>query len=660
MESSLIAGIIEFARVHPGWLVGMALVFAFLESLAIVGLFIPGIVLLFIVGAVVGSDPVLFAACWASASSGALAGDLVSYGLGRRYRDRIDRLWILRRRADLLAAARGAVATHGRKGLFFGRLIGPLRPLTPLVAGMMDLPVRRLLSVAVPACIIWSPLYLLPGMLFGASLSLAAEFAGRLVAVLIILVAGVWLAVWLTRLVYGYTARRSAWWLRSLIRWSRDHPVIGGLARPLFEPASGRREAISVALLGLLLLACIGVLAAVLTIAPLVGGDDQQSVQALAGLAASLRTQTADPLFITLGLAGDLPVMGLVAGLMTILMVALGRGNAAAHWLVATAGGWLLAEVLAALMSLTAPAPALLPALGELPHRGLTLTTVVLGFFAVMIAKDLAASRRKWPYLINSALLTMMVFSHFYLARASLSGLLAALALGGGWLALVGMAYRQRALQRRHPAMLAVAFYALIVAATALQFPAGYGRLADITRMALPERSLARDDWLTGQWRSLPQQRSQIGDAARQRFDFQYAGPVDAFEDELARSGWVRPGERSGGLAALLSVPPRRDALPHLPRDFAGHRERLVLVRPLDEDRKAVLRLWDSGVALDPGAVPVWLGQVRIEGIGEFLLLLHRWRETGDARRAMAVLERSLGSIEVIDVEDGGRVLLAY
>ena len=92
------------------------------------------------------------------------------------------------------------------------------------------------------------------------------------------------------------------------------------------------------------------------------------------------------------------------------------------------------------------------PRAGEIQIDGavllFTLATATLGFFAVMLAKDVRARRRKWPYLAAVLSLAVIGFAHFYLGRASLSGLVAGWALGSAWLAGVGIAYRQRARMR--------------------------------------------------------------------------------------------------------------------------------------------------------------------------------------------------------------------
>ena len=101
---------------------------------------------------------------------------------------------------------------------------------------MMGMKPSRFLTIDIPACISWAPLFLLPGVLFGASLEVASEYTGRLTVILVILLVVLWLTWWLMRLVYEPLANRSAHWLRHAINWSRRHPVLGRVAGPLLDP----------------------------------------------------------------------------------------------------------------------------------------------------------------------------------------------------------------------------------------------------------------------------------------------------------------------------------------------------------------------------------------------------------------------------------------
>ena len=640
MDNGLLGAIVEFAESHAGWLIVMAFVFALLESLAVLGILVPGIVLLFLVGAVIGMDATLFLACWLAASGGALLGDGVSYWLGARFRHRIPGIWPLSRRPDLLTAGQLMFARHGGKAVFIGRFIGPIRPVIPLVAGMMTLRPATFLAFAVPACILWAPLYLLPGMVFGASLELAAEFAGRLAVLLLITVMGVWLVLWLTRLVYGFTARRSAWWMRSLIRWSSESPLLGRLFQPLLDPRG--REVISVSLLGLLLLVSFTVLVGALIAAPFASATWDAERQ-MAGWAASLRNHFADPFFVALSLAAERPALGLLAAGLLVLLLVIRRHKAAWHWLVVALGGFILIEGLHALMGLIVDKPSFMPTLGEVPHRGFAMATMVFGFFAVMLAKDLQPRWRKWPYLFSSAVLALTGFAHFYLGLASVTGLLAALALGLAWVSLVGIAYRQRAPRRRRPLGLALAFYALFVVIAVAQVPTAYDGRADLARPAQPERLLAPAVWVQSGWQALPERVSRIGRPERTRFDVQIAGELPSLATALQRAGWEPTGRSdSRALLSLLLSRPTVDELPHLSREFGGLPEAMILRRVDESGRVFLLRLWFSGGRLEGSGMPIWLGQLR-EVRPQSGLVLVRWVEVDEGRDAAGqALEEAL------------------
>ena len=180
--------------------------------------------------------------------------------------------------------------------------------------------------------------------------------------------------------------------------------------------------------------------------------------------------------------------------------------------------------------------------LGQVPHLGCTLATVTFGFFAVMLAKDLRARSRKWPYLIAWTVLALIGFAHFYLGRASISGLLAGLTLGVGWLALVGIAYRQRSLPRRHPGFLTAGFCLIFLVSAAWQADTRFAPTLEDSRVPQPAIEVAMDDWWNEDWRILRDRRSRLGRESVQRFDLQIAAPLEQLRAELgaARYGASR------------------------------------------------------------------------------------------------------------------------
>ncbi|XZG70696.1 DedA family protein [Chitinibacteraceae bacterium HSL-7] len=169
------------------------------ESTALVGLLVPGTALMVAMGTLVGNGTINFWHACAVGFVAALLGDGLSYWLGRRYRHKLHRLELLKPHRRLLIRARFVLRHNGPAGIFAGRFIGPTRPVLPMVAGMLSMPQRRFLPACVLACLLWTPVYLMPGVFAGAAFALAGEhwlpFPAILISSAVLLViAGVLLA----------------------------------------------------------------------------------------------------------------------------------------------------------------------------------------------------------------------------------------------------------------------------------------------------------------------------------------------------------------------------------------------------------------------------------------------------------------------------------
>lgn len=179
---------------NPEWL-GLAIfLIACVECLAIAGILVPGTLLLFAVAVLAGNGALTLGQTLALAYGGGLLGDLLSYAIGRYFHQDIRRLPGLRHHPHWLAGAEAYFQRYGVASLLVGRFIGPLRPMLPMIAGMLNMPFGRFLSVSLLAGAGWALAYLLPGWATGAALRLplpdgfwsqAAVLAGGLALLLL-------------------------------------------------------------------------------------------------------------------------------------------------------------------------------------------------------------------------------------------------------------------------------------------------------------------------------------------------------------------------------------------------------------------------------------------------------------------------------------------
>lgn len=157
---------------NPQWLGLAVFIVACVECMAIAGIIVPGTILLFAIAVMAGSGALSLGETLLLGLFGGLLGDLISYGLGRRFHQGIRRLPGLRSHPQWMAGAEAYFQRYGIVSLLIGRFIGPLRPMLPMVAGMCDMPFPRFLAVSLLAGAGWSVAYLLPGWATGAALRL--------------------------------------------------------------------------------------------------------------------------------------------------------------------------------------------------------------------------------------------------------------------------------------------------------------------------------------------------------------------------------------------------------------------------------------------------------------------------------------------------------
>ncbi|MFZ2320406.1 MAG: DedA family protein, partial [Pseudomonas sp.] len=164
--------LIAWLALHPEWLGWAIFLVACIECLALAGILVPGVAILFGLGVLAGGGVLSLGETLLLALSGGLLGDALSYAIGRRFHQRIRRLPLLRDHPEWLDSAEQYMRRYGVGSLLIGRFIGPLRPMLPLMAGMLDMPLGRFLAVSVLAACGWSVAYLLPGWATGAALRL--------------------------------------------------------------------------------------------------------------------------------------------------------------------------------------------------------------------------------------------------------------------------------------------------------------------------------------------------------------------------------------------------------------------------------------------------------------------------------------------------------
>ena len=139
----------------PGLLLLIIAAIALVESLALVGLLVPGVVLMAAASSLAGHQDLAIAPVLGAAFLGAVAGDGLSFLLGYTQRERVTALWPLSRHPEWLARGARFFQRHGTLSVFLGRFVGPVRPVVPLIAGMLQMSPRTFTWANLGSALLW-------------------------------------------------------------------------------------------------------------------------------------------------------------------------------------------------------------------------------------------------------------------------------------------------------------------------------------------------------------------------------------------------------------------------------------------------------------------------------------------------------------------------
>lgn len=640
---SLLESLLVWIGQHPYWAGTAVFLVSLAESLAVVGLLIPGTVVMFGVGALVAAGAMELWSTLALAAAGAVVGDSMSYWLGYHYHDRLRQWWPFNRHPELLRRGEEFFHRHGGKSVLLGRFIGPVRPVIPVVAGMLNMPPRRFMVVNVLSALGWAPAYILPGVVFGASLGLASAVASRLAVIVVLLLVILWITVWAVLRIARLLQRHAEPMAACVLGWSRKHPMLGMITAVLVDPKQPelRGMAIWALLLLVLGLGLLGGLEALNT-APLARLDN-----AVFYILQGLRTPWADQFIVLLGQLGDAHVIVPLMLAVTLALALLQHRHAAAHWLAAFGFGVLLVGGMQIVLHLPRPLHMLPGQLQIFSHVAMSM--LVYGFLAVLLARELPAPRRWLPYVGASMLIVGVAVARLYLGVHGLSEVLAGLLGGLLWVALLGVSYRRHLAPPVPLAALGATGALVLVLAGTLHISMHHARDVEQYAVHYSERTVDAQAWWNGAWQDLPAYRKDLQGEPSQPLTLQWLGDIGELRRYLAARGWHEPVDLElKALLVWLTPNPVLTELPVLPQVHDGRHESLLMVHALPvsaQERHLVLRLWTADARTSDGNTPLWIGNVTRHRISKKIPLFTVARSEEVFRQPLAEFEGTLDGL---------------
>ena len=165
------------------------------EAVFILGLLVPSLPILLLVGGLITTLHLDFWPIYFAATLGGVVGDAISYWIGHLLRDRIKTIWPFRNYVPLIERGEVFFQRHGGKAIFIGRFITGLKAVVPGIAGMLGMRWAYFTLINVISAFVWSASHILPGMFLtewlksiGLSLELVILFGAIILIALALLV----------------------------------------------------------------------------------------------------------------------------------------------------------------------------------------------------------------------------------------------------------------------------------------------------------------------------------------------------------------------------------------------------------------------------------------------------------------------------------------
>ena len=441
-----LSALIDWLGQHPQWITITIGAAAFIESLAMIGVIVPGVALLYGCALLAGGAELSVYSCLIAAFIGAVTGDLISFALGRYAHQPALRCWPFRQHPDWLAHGEHFIDRYGTLSVVIGRFVGPIRPVLPFVAGMLQMAPMRFISINLLSALLWAPVYILPGYWLGRLGRESHQHWDQLDpnGLLNLLLLGLLLLIPLS-LFIGHR------WLhpdqprhQQLTLWLR--------LEQLRSPRSDERPLASMLLA---LSAATGLL--LLSVAVAAGNPLAPLDQGLTTLVQTLRTPALDRWVIAITMFGDGWLLGLLSSILVLVLLGQRQPAAALHWSIAIVLVLGLNTLLKQLFQIDRPELLLQPLSSySFPSGHTSGATLFYTLLASFIAQQRSYHRR-WPlYAIACVPAGLVGLSRIYLGVHWFSDVLGGVLLGLLLSALIRLSYSRydrQPVDWRHPGL---------------------------------------------------------------------------------------------------------------------------------------------------------------------------------------------------------------
>lgn len=639
--------ILDFINTHAVWSYIIIFLVSFSESLAIVGLIMPGSTIMFGVGAIIAAGSLDVKLVIIIAITGAIVGDGISFWAGHYYKEKINKIWPFSRYPGLLKRGGNFFHRHGGKSVLIGRFVGPVRPIIPVIAGTMGMSPLYFTIINIISAIGWAFAYIVPGIILGASIAVIGTISIRLAIIIVTIVFSMWILFTISRKAYNFAENEMPKYIESLRQWSSTYKISGNILSPfkrfifyLFRQHHGEETFLAMLILifVLALWISLGIIQDVLANDPIVQAD-----KAVYHFFNSIRVRQIDHIFVAITEIGDSFINICITITVFLVLIIKRCFRTSVLWLISFAGALFLVQTLKWIMHL--PRPIVLyqgASAYSFPSGHTTMSIVIFGFLCILLIRNYH-SAFKWLIFTGALFITFSIaLSRLYLGVHWLSDVLGGFFIGTLWVALMGILYLKQPYEKIPKKLLATITLSVFIIAGCWHINNNIKKDTVLYSLRKETKYTTFERWNTNDWSNLPVWRVDMGGEREQPLNFQFAGEKSRLREYLLSKGWKKPEPIDfKSLLETLSSKTSLQKLPVFPYLNSGEVESLKLVH-YNGDMRTVFRMWDSDTNIMPDNITIYAGMVEIQQLHNFSWLLNLPKDTHSYDASLQFLKNDL------------------
>jgi membrane protein DedA with SNARE-associated domain len=624
MDSTWLQAILDWVQVHPqatGWLI---FVVALGESLLLVGILLPGAAILVALGTLIGLGVLDLKVAWISATLGAFAGDGISFWIGHYYKKKLLKMWPIYKFPTLIDHGQTFFTKWGTLSVFVGRFVGLVRPIIPAIAGMMQMPIKKYLTISTVAAILWAPFYLLPGMLFGNAMGSMTKVAGKLAILLVIFILAVVFFYWIIQLIYGFLLPRTHRILSKALIWSQEHPTLGRITSGLIDPRKPEKGSLAFMATFIIALTIISLL--VILNSQTINAWSMQVNQFM----LAFHTDWTEPVMLFfLALSHDLSII-IPSILVLFWFIRRKRKVAALHWVFVVIVGYILSMFIQYFSADDDK--------NWFGFHHLAWFVSVISFWSALISGALPHKLRSWPYTLATILIAVVAFTQLFFEQMSLGVTLISIFSAIFLSSVIAIAFRMRVRKQLLGWPVTIILFssqAIMIIIVIIMF---YHQVCQVKTINLIELT-------TENWQSKPiAERQDWLNRSKQLFHINFHGNLTSLSHHLQQQGYhsTQPKAWADVWQALRQDENSKN-IAIIPTTNDGKIETIIYYKIVGENMQA-LHLWKQPLKLTSSNAGVYLGYVSRHKIA-WNWGLTFWKSYDDN----AVLDEFMQSIKQIE-----------